>query len=86
MDRLLEHLLADASLTDFQKAQMAEALAECDKCVTDGADEELQLFSIVSSFQVGAAALAAVLVVDYCCSRCCSALQMPHPQRNAEAK
>jgi replication factor C subunit 2/4 len=51
LDAVLDRLLADGTLTDVQKSSMANAIAECDKCVSDGAEEELQLYALVSRFQ-----------------------------------
>ncbi len=51
LDKLCDLVLADGTLSDAQKADMALALAECDKCVADGAEEELQLFALAARLQ-----------------------------------
>lgn len=51
LDKLCDLVLADGTLSDTQKADMAMALAECDKCVADGAEEELQLFALAARLQ-----------------------------------
>ena len=51
LDKMLDLLLVDSALSDQQKSAMAVAIAECDKCVSDGAEEELQLYALVSRFQ-----------------------------------
>ena len=44
-------VLASEALTDLQRAAMCKALAEADKALCDGADEQLQLLSALSACQ-----------------------------------
>jgi hypothetical protein len=56
MDKLCDLILGEPSLSDIQKATMAVAVAECDKCVADGAEEELQLYALAARLQQAARA------------------------------
>jgi replication factor C subunit 2/4 len=49
MEKLSEAIIADATLTDAQKAVGCERLAMADKALIDGADEELQLTNAVEA-------------------------------------
>lgn len=46
--QLFDAILADPGLADVQKAMVAEELAAADKALQDGADEFLQLMSVLS--------------------------------------
>eukprot|EP00735_Rhodelphis_limneticus_P001750 TRINITY_DN12426_c0_g1::TRINITY_DN12426_c0_g1_i1::g.15114::m.15114 TRINITY_DN12426_c0_g1::TRINITY_DN12426_c0_g1_i1::g.15114 ORF type:complete len:231 (+),score=19.45,sp/Q9FXM3/RFC2_ORYSJ/50.44/6e-79,Rep_fac_C/PF08542.6/4.3e-13,DNA_pol3_delta2/PF13177.1/6.2e-07,DNA_pol3_delta2/PF13177.1/6.9e+03,DNA_pol3_gamma3/PF12169.3/6.4e+02,DNA_pol3_gamma3/PF12169.3/0.00098,AAA/PF00004.24/0.021,AAA/PF00004.24/3.3e+03 TRINITY_DN12426_c0_g1_i1:88-693(+) len=46
LSQLYDLVIADSSLEDTQKAQCALALAQADRCLTDGADEFLQLLNV----------------------------------------
>jgi len=44
---LLDKITSAAELTSLQKATMSLALASADRCLADGADEHLQLLSLL---------------------------------------
>jgi replication factor C subunit 2/4 len=46
--QLYDVMVEDGTLSDTQKARIAAKLAEVDKCLLDGADEELQLLSLLA--------------------------------------
>jgi len=53
-------VLAASSLTDEQKGRMFATLARTDMCLSDGADEPLQLLSLAASMN----RIATGVVVD----------------------
>lgn len=50
-DKLLDETISHDRLNDSQKSKMLMLLAEADKCLCDGADEELQLLNIGTQMQ-----------------------------------
>ena len=48
--RLLKIVMAEPMLDDYSKAEMLLKLAEADKSLVDGADEELQMLDICCTF------------------------------------
>ena len=48
-EQLHDLILADVHLTSIQKANMALALGQADRCLVDGADETLQLLNVLVS-------------------------------------
>jgi replication factor C subunit 2/4 len=48
VSQLAEAVVADADISDSQKADIALRCAEADKALVDGADEALQLAAVVS--------------------------------------
>jgi replication factor C subunit 2/4 len=49
-NKLMHIVLNEKSLDDYTKADMLLKLAEADKCLVDGADEELQMMDICCAF------------------------------------
>ncbi len=49
--KLLDIIAGDSSLSDLQKARMAEALAIMEKNLADRSDEELQLLHVCAKLQ-----------------------------------
>lgn len=47
-DQLLSHIIDQPELSNTQKSTMIDAIAKADQCLVDGADEFLQLFSVLS--------------------------------------
>lgn len=49
--QVLETLLEDDSISDVKKAKISEVIAESDKALVDGADEDLQTTNLITSMQ-----------------------------------
>jgi replication factor C subunit 2/4 len=49
VSQLHDVLIARADIGDVPKAKMAERIAQCDKALIDGSDEELQLLDVAAT-------------------------------------
>lgn len=47
--QLVDEIASSSYLSDLQKANICHTIAKADKSLTDGADEYLQLLTVVSS-------------------------------------
>eukprot|EP01138_Halocafeteria_seosinensis_P009631 gb/GECG01009841.1/.p1 GENE.gb/GECG01009841.1/~~gb/GECG01009841.1/.p1 ORF type:complete len:196 (+),score=26.42 gb/GECG01009841.1/:1-588(+) len=51
LNKVLETLLEDDTISDVKKAKISEVIAESDKSLVDGADEDLQTTNLITSMQ-----------------------------------
>merc|ERR1712217_975285 len=51
LDRLLDHLINDSSVPDIAKAKCATLFSQTDEKLTQGCDEELQLFHLFAQLR-----------------------------------